>query len=167
MKELWFGQGWNLTIRRLLFDWEVPDFANILEQCRGLQEGEHALNWQKHRNSQLSIKKLNQRGAQLNLWPWKHIWSVKIPYKMRCFTWLVAREAVLTQEILEERGIWICSSLQGVICVDKRQRTICFYIIMWLVSGRIVHLSQGYWVSFVTKNICTFVMLEHTKKLSY
>lgn len=116
MKELWSTQGWNLTFRRFLQDWEVPrmiEFYRTLEQCSGLQEGEDTLRWQKHSNGMYSVssayKDLNREGSQLSLWPWKHIWKVKVPYKVACFTWLVIRESVLTRDNLRKRGIPIVS----------------------------------------------------------
>ncbi|WMV49660.1 hypothetical protein MTR67_043045 [Solanum verrucosum] len=42
-------------------------------------------------------------------WPWKMIWKVKVPHKVACFTWLVARQAVLTQDNLMKRGRQLCS----------------------------------------------------------
>lgn len=69
--------------------------------------------WQKYTSGRLTVvssyKNLNRVGFQLSLWPWKHTWKVKIPYKVACFTWLVAKEAVLTQENLMKRGLSICS----------------------------------------------------------
>lgn len=40
---------------------------------------------------------------------WKYIWRVKIQYKVVCFTWLLANEAVLTHENVIQRGISLCS----------------------------------------------------------
>lgn len=42
-------------------------------------------------------------------WPWKNIWKAKAPFKVVCFTWLVAREACLTQDNLQRRGFLLCS----------------------------------------------------------
>lgn len=38
-------------------------------------------------------------------WPWK----VKIPHKVACFSWLVARQAVLIQDNFMKRGRQLCS----------------------------------------------------------
>ncbi|WMV56231.1 hypothetical protein MTR67_049616 [Solanum verrucosum] len=37
------------------------------------------------------------------------IWKTKIPYKVNCFTWLLAKETVLTHENLNKRGVHLCS----------------------------------------------------------
>lgn len=42
-------------------------------------------------------------------WPWKILWKINVPHKVACFTWLVAREAVLTQDYLMKRGRQLCS----------------------------------------------------------
>ena len=39
-------------------------------------------------------------GTQLRFLPWRLIWKVKIPYEVADFTWLVVKEAALTQENL-------------------------------------------------------------------
>jgi len=41
---------------------------------------------------------MNVPELQISEWPWNHIWRVKIPYKVACFTWLLANEAALTHE---------------------------------------------------------------------
>ncbi|CAN4077394.1 unnamed protein product [Withania somnifera] len=39
----------------------------------------------------------------------KQIWRSRIPHKISCFIWLLAKEAVLTQDNLMKRGITLCS----------------------------------------------------------
>lgn len=46
--------------------------------------------------------------SQVNFLSWKLIWKGKIPYKVVVYTWLVVKEAVLTQENLMKRGIQMC-----------------------------------------------------------
>lgn len=41
-------------------------------------------------------------------WPWKHIWRTKIPYKVACFVCLVVKQACLTLDKLQMRGIQLC-----------------------------------------------------------
>ncbi|WMV40486.1 hypothetical protein MTR67_033871 [Solanum verrucosum] len=36
-------------------------------------------------------------------WPWRMIWRTEIPYKVNYFTWLLAKQAVLTHENLNRR----------------------------------------------------------------
>ena len=69
-------------------------------------------------------KKLNHQNLQLFKWPWRHIWKAKIPYKVSCFVWLLAKEAVLTQENSMKRGITLCSDVFSVGKLQK-QSIIC------------------------------------------
>lgn len=54
--------------------------------------------WERNTNHLLTI-----------VWPWKLIRKIKIPLKVACFTWLIIRRACLTHEVLQRRGIQICS----------------------------------------------------------
>ncbi|WMV42183.1 hypothetical protein MTR67_035568, partial [Solanum verrucosum] len=47
--------------------------------------------------------------SQPQTWTGKIIWRVKIPHKVACFSWLLAREVVLTQDKLMRRGVNLCS----------------------------------------------------------
>ena len=52
---------------------------------------------------------LNIQGAEFSVvkerdWPWKMILKPKIPNKINCFTWLLTKEVILTQENLSKRG---------------------------------------------------------------
>ncbi|WMV25041.1 hypothetical protein MTR67_018426 [Solanum verrucosum] len=53
---------------------------------------------------------MDQTNRQTYSWPWKQIWRSKIPHKISCFIWLLAKEAALTQDNLKKRGITLCSS---------------------------------------------------------
>ena len=57
----------------------------------------------------LAYKEFNLSNNQIDCWPWKMIWKVKISSKVTCFTWLLAKEAVLTQDNLIKRGFQLCS----------------------------------------------------------
>lgn len=39
----------------------------------------------------------------------KNIWKVKIPFRVACFNWLLAREVVLTHDNLSKRNVNLCS----------------------------------------------------------
>jgi len=110
--EVWSNQGWNLSFRSPLNDWEIQrlvDFFGILEQFKGTSTSQDGLFWNHNCNGNFSVKeaykKLNSFTHQVTGWPWKLIWKVKIPLKVSCFTWLLAKQAVLTQENLMKRGI--------------------------------------------------------------
>lgn len=49
--EMWSPQGWDLSLRRNLNDWEVcrlVEFFKRLESFQGLKEGEDCLRWTEH-----------------------------------------------------------------------------------------------------------------------
>ncbi|WMV40307.1 hypothetical protein MTR67_033692 [Solanum verrucosum] len=52
---------------------------------------------------------MEQPSQQIPIWPWRQIWKGRIPYKVSCFIWLLAKEAALTQDNVMKRGITLCS----------------------------------------------------------
>ncbi|WMV38535.1 hypothetical protein MTR67_031920 [Solanum verrucosum] len=99
------NQGWNLSFRRRLNAWEIDklaDFYKSLEQANNLDTKEDSLQWLRANNGKFTIKSayrhLDRLAEMLLPWPWKMIWKINVPHKVACFTWLVAREAVLTQD---------------------------------------------------------------------
>lgn len=114
--EVWANQGWNLTFRRLLNDWEIGrvlQFYNTLEQFKRISTRKDCMIWQGHRQGKFSVKsaykEFNSLNSHIGCWSWKMIWKVNIPYKVACFTWLLAKEAVLIQDNLIKRGYQLCS----------------------------------------------------------
>lgn len=56
--EVWSPQGWNLTFRRFLFDWEMGrmvELYKMLEQFTGTADYEDQLIWQGHKNGNFSV----------------------------------------------------------------------------------------------------------------
>ncbi|XP_059314473.1 uncharacterized protein LOC132065213 [Lycium ferocissimum] len=54
-----------------------------------------------------AYRDLNVSSFQEEGWQWKMIWKTKVPYKVNCFNWLLAKEAVLTHENLNKRDqLW-------------------------------------------------------------
>ncbi|WMV25459.1 hypothetical protein MTR67_018844 [Solanum verrucosum] len=109
-------QRWNFVFRRHLNDWEIPrvtEFFRSIDQFSCLETGRDRLQWLGSSKGIFKLgaayKKLNHQNLQLLKWPWRHIWKAKIPCKVSCFVWLLAEEAVLTQENLMKRRITLCS----------------------------------------------------------
>lgn len=124
--EMWIGLGWNLTYRRLLNDWEIQRltaFYNTLEQFTGTSKTEDCVIWQRGRKGKFYVrsayKEYNHSNNQIGCWPWKLIWKVKISYKVACFTWHLAREAILTQDNLIKRGYQLGS--RCYLCEDHAE----------------------------------------------
>ncbi|CAN4123762.1 unnamed protein product [Withania somnifera] len=145
--ELWTPPGWNFVFRRHLNDWEIPrvtEFFGIIEHFSGLETGLDRL--QRLGNNKRTFKvsaayrKLNHPYLQVPKWLQKHNWKGKIPHKVACFEWLLAKEAVLTQEDLMKRGIPLCSRF---FFGGKTAETVNNFVflrlknISWSVPGRI------------------------------
>ncbi|WMV34092.1 hypothetical protein MTR67_027477 [Solanum verrucosum] len=118
--ELWNDQGWNLHFRRNLNDWEmcrITEFLVTLAQFSNLSKEEDSLVWNVGNKGCFTVNSayedLNAVGFEEVEWPWKMIWKTKIPYKVNCFTWLLAKETVLTHENLSKRGVHLCSRKKG------------------------------------------------------
>lgn len=56
-----------------------------------------------------AYKEFNHSNNQPSCLPWKLIWKVRIPLRVACFTWLVARKEVRTHESLWKKGFHPCS----------------------------------------------------------
>ena len=129
----WTPQGWNFIFRRQLNDWEiqrVADIFNTIGQFNGLEGGQDILWWKGNRKGSFKVgcayNWLNHTNQPQSHWPWRGIWKSKIPLKVACFVWLLAKEAVLTQDNLKKRGY---EYVLDVSFVGKllRQLTISFY----------------------------------------
>ncbi|WMV47091.1 hypothetical protein MTR67_040476 [Solanum verrucosum] len=114
VKEIRDAQGWNLRFRRPLNDWEVNrmvEFLNILERYKELSNSEDKLLWAPDTQGRFSVgtayRNSQRTHTQSSYWPWKMIWKVKVPFKVTCFTWLLAKQETvkLWQIFINKRGI--------------------------------------------------------------
>ncbi|WMV21281.1 hypothetical protein MTR67_014666 [Solanum verrucosum] len=78
--EIWSSQGWNLSFRRYLNDWEIHrlvEFYKVVGQFKGTTDAHDSLGWQDHIQDNFSVKraykKFNPCNSQRNGWPWKLI----------------------------------------------------------------------------------------------
>ena len=65
------------------------------------------------------------------------IWKAKIPYKVSCFTWLLAKHVVLTQENLMKRGIQL--SPRCFLCGEKAE-TVTHLFLHCRITNQLWHL---------------------------
>ncbi|WMV38217.1 hypothetical protein MTR67_031602 [Solanum verrucosum] len=110
------AQGWNLKFKRPLNDWEVNrmvEFLNILERYKEPSNREDKLLWAPDTQGRFSVgtayRNSQRTHTQSSYWPWKMIWKVKVPFKVACFTWLLAKQVVLTQDNRMKKGLDLCS----------------------------------------------------------
>ncbi|WMV26357.1 hypothetical protein MTR67_019742 [Solanum verrucosum] len=79
-----------------------------------MQTGKDVLWWKGNSRGEFKVnstyKLMDQTNPQTYCWPWKQIWRSRIPHKISCFIWLLAKEAAPTQDNLKKRGITLCSS---------------------------------------------------------
>ena len=108
---MWTGQGWNLYLRTYLNDWEIgriTEFYNSVASFNNLTDEVDRLELNRNSKGIFSVKsayrELNVEVVKERNWPWKMIWKPKIPYKVNCFIWLLAKETVLTHDNLNKRG---------------------------------------------------------------
>ncbi|KAF3657160.1 hypothetical protein FXO38_13806 [Capsicum annuum] len=107
----WTDQGWNIQFRRNFNDWEIDtviEFFSVLDDFKGTKDDADRL-WRNKDNKGIfrvssAYKFLNQ-GSQHSADNTMAI-ETKIPLKVVCFTWLLAREAVLTEEKSQEERIF-------------------------------------------------------------
>lgn len=82
----------------------------------------------------LTYVALNGTGQHTNIWPWKHICKVKIPYTVASFTWIVVKKACLTHDNLRRRE---CSCAQDVIYMEGFRKywnlCLCMKEIEWVM----------------------------------
>jgi len=114
--QVWSQNGWNLLFRRAFNDWEIEEVAmllGVLNNFPGTSESSDKPVWKIHNKGVYTVKscywKMNHNVSRTERWPWKLLWKVKCPLKVSCFVWLLIKKACLTHEVLQKRGMQICS----------------------------------------------------------
>ena len=105
--------------------------------------------WNEHNKGVYKVsaayKRLNWTVAQDPIWPWKQIWRTKAPLKVACFSHLLAKEVVLTHEILRKRNIILVTHCCIYLVRQLRQWDICFCIVESLTNyGKFSLISEAY-----------------------
>ena len=124
--EIWSPQGWNLTFRRNLNDWEVDRIAELLlklGEFTGLTTEADGIRWKHDSDGKFSVRRLYKREVMTHSGgihgPWEQIWKGNTPTKAECFTRFVSRRACFTQENLKKRGFQIVS--RCFFCHEKEE----------------------------------------------
>lgn len=101
------GVMWNPLFRRILWDWELQEADLFFEWLRLAPRPsvrEDSLRWQGGGTEAFSVKGyysiLCGNGYSSGRFPWKNIWKVKVPSKVRFSVWTAARQAILMLERL-------------------------------------------------------------------
>lgn len=114
--QVWSQHGWILVFNRALNDWEIEEVAKllgVLNIFQGVPLRSDKPVWKVHSKGVYTVKsnyrKMNPTLSLTEKWPWKLIWKIDRPLKLSCFAWLAIRKACLTHEILQKKGMQICS----------------------------------------------------------
>lgn len=107
--QVWSPQGWDLIFRRALNDGEVARLLEVLHKHPGLSLRADSMRWKIQAKGVFTVKscywKHNTLRHITDKWPWKLNWKTRSPPKTACFTWLVCRNACLTPEVLQKKGM--------------------------------------------------------------
>ena len=73
----------------------MAELLHVLRGFNGLFADKDSIRWKHSRDERLSVNKLYIKEVKEHpggmLGPWKQIWRNKVPTKVKCFSWLVAR----------------------------------------------------------------------------
>ncbi|KAG5585966.1 hypothetical protein H5410_046400 [Solanum commersonii] len=91
--ESWTTQGWDISFRRLLNDWEVDRVASFLGKLGGTNLVTNAPDrviWKYNKDGKFTVNSAYKKGIQVAVrgyhHHWKSIWRGLIPTKVKCFT---------------------------------------------------------------------------------
>lgn len=133
--DVWSQREWDLTFRKALHDWElgiVADFYQALEGLKAPKDNEDTMIREGTNKKVLPVREAyayySNIGQQYINWPWNPIWKLKIPCKVNCFTWLVARRTCLTHENLQRVGMQLKLDVSMQSWIWKQQPSFPFTV---------------------------------------
>ncbi|KAH0702688.1 hypothetical protein KY285_016966 [Solanum tuberosum] len=96
----------------------MTQFCNTLEQANNLTCEEDKLIWKLDKDDtfkgEISLQVTGHLNSNQGIVAWKMIWKGKIPHKVACFTWLVARQVFFYSGQLNEKGGQLCSRCYAI-----------------------------------------------------
>ena len=118
------SEGWSvLNFRRNLWGDLAMMWTDLKELCRGvsLTNAEDKCRWTLTKSGQFSVKSLyNALKISLVKVPYRKLWFIKVPLKVKVFIWLAFRKSILTKDVLLARG-WkgsdkcmFCSQVENI-----------------------------------------------------
>jgi hypothetical protein len=103
-----FAQEFNcIRFRRCLYGESLEMWNKILDICRrtNLTEEPDRVSWTLTKSGAFSVKSLyTYLIARRILFPYKMIWRMKIPLKVKAFIWLIVKDRILTKNNLAKKG---------------------------------------------------------------
>lgn len=162
INECWTAQGWDLIFRRFLNDWEVERVAKLLELLEkfpGITNAPDSLRWKHSKDGASTVSRAykmespQQHNSKQSMW--RKVWRTLAPTKIKCFTWLVARRACLTHEVLRRKGKIIvswCSLCENVAETNQHLFLHC-------------NFTTQIWAIFLSLTKTNWTMPENTADL--
>ncbi|KAF5464706.1 hypothetical protein F2P56_014761 [Juglans regia] len=100
---------WNVLFNRDFHDWELPtvlDFFSLIYATGNTTAQEDKLQWRINGSKKYTVRAyykilISQADAHF---PWKSIWSSRVPSKVAFFVWTSALGKILTTDNLRKRG---------------------------------------------------------------
>ncbi|KAH0634712.1 hypothetical protein KY290_035831 [Solanum tuberosum] len=162
IQECWSTQGWDISFRRCLNDWEIERVALLLGKIGQVSISSTEVDiplWKYNGNGIFSVKSAYTRGLQVTntntQCKWNYFWKSSIPTKVKCFTWLVIKRACLTQEVLQKKKRQLVSR--------------CFLCMVTEETNKHLFLHCKYtaqlWNLFLNITGYSWAMPEHTSDL--
>ncbi|WMV19989.1 hypothetical protein MTR67_013374 [Solanum verrucosum] len=110
--KLRIGNGAKILFWKDVWDWEIDRVAQLLHvinEFNGFAARPDTISWVHSKDGRFTVNKLYKKemGTQqgLRLARWKYVCTSQAPTKIKCFVWLVAKRACLTQEVLQRKGV--------------------------------------------------------------
>ena len=101
-------KGWDsITFRRTLWGDTLHTWYYIQKTCNEviLLPGDDQIVWTLTKNGIFSVKSLYRILISNSIgYPYKFMWKIQIPQKIKMFLWLTLRNSILTQDNLLKRG---------------------------------------------------------------
>ena len=103
---------WDVNFLRAMQDWELESLSNFMDMIYGASvkgNGQDKLCWKPEKNKGFMVRGyyrvLLDNGVQS--FPWKGIWTSKIPSRVTFFIWSAALEKILTIDNLWKKNVWL------------------------------------------------------------
>ena len=106
MKEVIEGGEESLRFRRVLVGNLHMQWTQLMRSLVGvtLRDEADRLRWNVTSSGNFSVKSFYLAMQLSNLVPYKFLWKVKIPLRVKTFLWLVLKKSILTRDVLLHRG---------------------------------------------------------------
>ena len=104
------SRSWNIQFHRAFHDWELERVFTFFEHIYSKMlrvEGVDKLLWKLTLNGVFDVRSFYNSLSNPHTipFPWKCIWSVKVPKRVSYFLWTTARDSILTIDNLVKRNL--------------------------------------------------------------